>query len=231
MRVVDGPGGAHLVAAMADGAGTAAEGGAGAALACTLAVEAFADMVSGGAAVSALTRDRAEAWLADFQAAAQRRAEAAELTSRDYACTVMVALIGPSQGAFFQIGDGAMVVPRAGEPSGYEWVFWPAAGEFINETWFATAPDARTHLEWALVDGPIDAFAAFTDGLQRLVLHYESRTAHDPFFEQMFGFVEADTPEAALFEPLTTFLRSEAVNARTDDDKSLILASRRGGGQ
>lgn len=224
----EGADGPWLLCAMADGAGTAVEGGQGARLACDLLVKAMSDAVAGGSPLAALDRDGVEAWLDQFHDAVGALAEAAALTPRDFACTLLGALIGPERGVFFQIGDGAMVIPRHGDAEGYEWVFWPAAGEFANETWFATAPDAADHLEWALVKGPIDAFAAFTDGLQHLVLHYESRSAHDPFFRQMFRFLEAAEPEAPLLAPLEEFLASPAVNERTDDDKSLILASRRG---
>lgn len=228
MRVVEGPHGPCLLCAMADGAGTAELGAEGARLACDMALDAMGALVEGGGGAAELDRAWALNWLSAFQTAIQSRADAAGAVPRAYACTVMVALIDDRYGVFFQIGDGAMVIPSAGHRGGYDWVFWPARGEFANETWFATASDAELHLEWALVQGPIEAFAAFTDGLQHLVLHYETRTAHGPFFDQMFGFVEQAEPGSDLEAPLLSFLSSASVNERTDDDKSLILASRRG---
>jgi hypothetical protein len=65
--------------------------------------------------------------------------------------------------------------------------------------------------------------------LQRLALHYEGRTAHAPFFRPMFAPVRAADPGRAetLSTQLAAFLGSQPVNARTDDDKTLVLATRR----
>jgi hypothetical protein len=66
----------------------------------------------------------------------------------------------------------------------------------------------------------------FTDGLQRLLLHYETQTPHIPFFEPVFAQLENAECCARLNEELRSFLDSRAVNQRTDDDKTLVLAAR-----
>jgi hypothetical protein len=77
---------------------------------------------------------------------------------------------------------------------------------------------------------PVDELALFTDGLQMLALHFASRSAHRPFFEPLFTTLrEAANPEA-LGGPLREFLDSPAVNERTEDDKTLVLAIREGRG-
>ena len=61
---------------------------------------------------------------------------------------------------------------------------------------------------------------------QRLALNMASNTPHEPFFAPFFNTLATSTPEQrdALETSLRTFLGSAAVNERTDDDKTLVLA-------
>ena len=60
-----------------------------------------------------------------------------------------------------------------------------------------------------------------------------SQEPHTPFFTPLFRFAasveEDDEKRDAAGEQLAAFLSSERVNARTDDDKSLVLAVRGAG--
>jgi hypothetical protein len=98
-------------------------------------------------------------------------------------------------------------------------------------TYFITDDDWVKHLHFAVRDAHLDDIALMTDGLQRLALRFESCSAHEPFFAPMFQALAAAPSgfASALEPPLIAFLGSEAVNARTDDDKTLILATRREG--
>ena len=89
---------------------------------------------------------------------------------------------------------------------------------------------AADRMAFDLVSGPIDEVALFTDGIKFLVLHYATKTVHAPFFEKMFSPVRASKTEhvdEALSAGLERYLASPAVCERTDDDKTLILATRR----
>jgi hypothetical protein len=70
----------------------------------------------------------------------------------------------------------------------------------------------------------VDEVALLTDGLQSLALRFASREAHGPFFEPMFERLRG--PEQPSESELAAFLGSGPVNARTDDDKTLVLATR-----
>jgi hypothetical protein len=148
---------------------------------------------------------------------------------RDLACTLTVAVILPKWAWFMQIGDGAIIVqPSAADP--FEVVFWPDNGEYANQTYFLTdVPDEHVHVR--LLERPLERVSLITDGLQTLALVLAERQAHPPFFLPMFGTVEAAPDEGelvhlALKETLSQFLDSRPINARTNDDKTLILASR-----
>jgi hypothetical protein len=142
-------------------------------------------------------------------------------------------VVGEAGAAFVQLGDGAIVVADADDADAYCWVFWPQRGEYENVTWFATDPAAAARLDHAFVPRRVDEVALFTDGLQRLALHYASRTAHAPFFRPMFAPVRRAAPGCAegMAGALAAVLASPTVNERTDDDKTLVLATRRGAGE
>ncbi len=146
---------------------------------------------------------------------------------RDYACTVLAAVVGPDWSVFLQIGDGVMVVRSAGDPD-YGWVFWPEDGEYANTTFFVTDERAREHLQFEGSDLDYEEVALLTDGLQRLVLNLGDRTVHQPFFSSMFRALGGPTlvPPGVYADRLGAYLNSDTVNARTDDDKTLVLLKR-----
>lgn len=230
-RILETSGGEPvLVAVASDGAGSALRAEVGSQLACCLVLDAVSALLAEGGSTRDITRPFVEAWLGRFHQEIAAQAEAEELRPRDFACTIVAAVVGLDHAVFFQIGDGAIVVSSADEVDGYSWVFWPATGEYENLTFFATDPEAVSHLELDSVERTIDEVALFTDGLQRLALHYQSRTAHAPFFKPLLSAVSGALPEAAedLSAKLAAYLSSPLINDRTDDDKTLILATRRG---
>jgi hypothetical protein len=214
-----------LILTVADGAGSAAQSREGAALACqTLLAECAAWL----AQATEVERHPAlaESWVQSVQTALTQQAIDAELPIREFACTLLGAVIAVDWALFLQIGDGAMVI-NSGD--GYRPVFWPQGGEYPNETFFVTDTNAAENLECQWLNEPISEIALLTDGLQPLALHYQSRQAHKPFFRPLFQCLR-DYPETGdlleLATALERFLDSPAVNQRTHDDKTLILASR-----
>lgn len=108
-------------------------------------------------------------------------------------------------------------------------VFWPESGKYANMTYFLTDEDAFAHLRIKLFQDAHDEIAMFSDGMQRLALVYESKAAFKPFFEPMFVRLrKSDIAECDMLSgQLALFLNSPKVNERTDDDKTLILATRK----
>ena len=75
--------------------------------------------------------------------------------------------------------------------------------------------------------GAVERAAEFgLDGLQMLALSYAKKVAHQPFFTPMFAALRKVEDPQELIVPMRQWLDSTAVNQRTDDDKTLILATR-----
>jgi hypothetical protein len=224
-------GAAPLVAVVSDGAGSAPLSAIGARTACETVLEECARALALPSGLAALDLDFARHVLARVRTRLARLARRAERPVRDFACTLLFAVVDETRAAFAQLGDGAIVVspdPR-GDGAGFGWVFWPQNGEYVNQTTFATEAGAEERLAFAALEGTVEELALFSDGLQGLVLDGRRRVAHARFFEPMFASVRGAPPghSEALGVALARYLASAAVQARTDDDKTLVLASRR----
>jgi hypothetical protein len=222
--IADLPGRGGLLLACADGAGSALHAEVGAETACRTLAEEASRFAAAGGCIDALTRDTAAAWLDAVRAAIQAEADAASLPTREFACTLVAALVGDASAAFLQIGDGAIVTVSASADA--EVIFWPEQGEYANTTYFVTGVDAHQRLRLDVRATPVHDVALFTDGLQHIALRYETRLPHQPFFDPMFARLRADAQWHGLGSALASFLGSEAISTRTDDDCTLVLACR-----
>ncbi|WP_441252057.1 PP2C family serine/threonine-protein phosphatase [Tardiphaga sp. 71_E8_N1_1] len=226
--LVDAGAGSTLICAISDGAGSAAHSELGSQAAVSTATLLIENYLQTGQAISAIQRETALSWLAQIQTTISNLAVQSGLSPRDFACTLLVAIIGTEHAAFFQIGDGAMVVSEVGD-DGWAYVFWPQHGEYINTTNFVTSTDASKVIEFTSVTRKVESLAVFSDGIESLVLHYASRTVHDRFFNTIVEPVKQVATEGVdgrLSESLARYLNSEKICERTDDDKSLIVATR-----
>ena len=214
-----------LVAAIADGAGSADRAEAGSAFATSHFVDIVCDTFDGGAAPDDFAEILRHA-IRETRLALHLKAGHDDREPDDYASTFLAAILSPAGGAVGQIGDGAVVIS---EPAG-RWrpVHWPDHGEYANTTNFLTQIDALDMLRVASFDAPVRRLAMFSDGLERLVLDFQNRTAHAPFFDSIFsrlGPANGLGHCAQLSQNLSILLVSDKVNARTDDDKSLLCAA------
>jgi len=216
-----------LVAVAADGAGSASCGGEGAVRACNVFVRLVNDHLSAGNTVEQISLDTAKSWISAIQTSLDKEAESVSRKRRDFACTLLGLVIGNSCAACFQIGDGAIVVADSEEYI-YGHVFWPDRGEYANTTHFVTQDEALEHLQFESVNRSIVEAALLTDGLQSLALNYREQVAHEPFFKGLFAPLRnlGAGRSSEMSGSLAEFLSSPRVNEKTDDDKTLILASR-----
>jgi hypothetical protein len=212
-----------LVACVADGAGSSPHSGIGSELACKSIMDSSAAYFDAKASFAELNNDEVLDWCNTARLALSEHAEARERQLRDYASTLCVAIVSDKGSTFFQIGDGAIVARRH---SALGVLFWPQSGEYINTTNFLTSHEFRDHVQiWSAAEGFSDV-ALLTDGLERLALRFDTLTPHPPFFQPFFGALRRATDVEALSRELRRFLQSESVQTKTDDDKTLVLASR-----
>ena len=217
-----------LVAVASDGAGSAARAAVGSRLVCESLVAAASAHFRDGGRLSRLTRKNAVGWIGTIGKALSARARAEGHALRDYSSTLLAAIVGTEAAAFLQIGDGAIVTSDR-LSTGWAYLFWPQHGAFANTTNFVTATDAARRLDFDLSRRRIDEVALFTDGIENLVLHHASRSVHAPFFDDIFKPVresKAKGLDPGLSASLKHYLARAQLAERTDDDKTLILATR-----
>jgi hypothetical protein len=208
--------GTTVVAACADGAGSAELSHLGS----KAAVECFMEVASLEAAP---TREQIESWVDAARARVLDEAAANETASRQLACTLLVAIVGEAWAAFAQIGDGVIVFDG---PEGFDLAFWPDNGEYANTTRFLTEDDYRENLRIDIVERRVNELAVLTDGLQMLALDFTQSKVHGRFFAPLFKAVRDGPDTETLQTSLLEFMNSKRVNDRTDDDKTLLLATR-----
>ena len=216
---------ATFIAAVADGAGSASLAQIGAELAVeVITASSLLGVRAGRQDLDRVLWDGASlARTRIFEEAAARGVEAREL-----ACTLLAVVATPVGGAALQIGDGVMVVRDLGEA--WRWLFWPQKGEYANSTFFLTDDTALDEAKLTPLPYDVQDIAMLSDGLESLALHFATRTAHAPFFRNAFANVYSSQEQGELLglsAALSSFLRSPAVRARTDDDVTLVLATRR----
>lgn len=224
----DSRGNEIFVAIVSDGAGSAANSQAGAKLACETLVRDLKSHFAGGGTLNHLTKDFIGEWVDKFQFLINGFADDAEMKAQDFACTLLASVVGQDRAAYFQIGDGAIIESVSSEKDLYRCVCWPQQGEYANTTNFLTDTDAKEKIFCELKPAIVNEVALFTDGIQSLVLDYRTQSAHSPFFASLFAWLRPRLTGYSheLSESLIQYLNSDKVNARTDDDKTLILATR-----
>ena len=102
--------GCVLVAIVCDGAGSAEHSDVGSRLATKTFLDLIRAFFKDGGVLSAVTREIVLPWTEAVAETLEVVAQDAGHTVRDYACTLLAALIGEHCNAFVQIGDGAIVV-------------------------------------------------------------------------------------------------------------------------
>jgi hypothetical protein len=224
--ITDSNGTEILIAVVSDGAGSAAQSHIGSARACDFWIETISTYLAAGGQCARLAHDFWPRWIDAFQQQIGQIAPAAGFVMNDYACTFVAAVIAPDCAVYFQLGDGA-IIEATGE--NYQVVCWPQQGEYANTTHFLTEANAAQKCFVELRNHVVHEVALFTDGIQNLVLDQRTHTAHAPFFEPLFAWLRprAAGLSAELSESLTVYLNSAKINARTDDDKTLLLATRK----
>lgn len=150
---------------------------------------------------------------------------------RDYAATALLAIVWKDKAAFFQLGDGCIVVDVSNDnPSKLtpSWVFWgDKLSEEVNVTTFVTSDDGWLQSNCSVFPISVTSLAMFTDGIEHGVLDIRTQSPHYRFFEKCFLPLRSLATNSGIREGITEILMSDAIASFSDDDKTLILAIRK----
>lgn len=214
-----------LVAAVADGAGSAELSADGSRIAASAATRSAVRLFR--LHVHPVYEGVLEEILQESVHSARKELEAEarqqRKSLRDFATTLIVAICAPEITGAAQIGDGAMVVTRDDES--YTLFSAPQRGEYANTTNFITSDNWKDTLGIRTRRIGVSRMAMFTDGIQSIALNAASGNApHAPFFDPLFIWAEKQEDTDAAGNGLAAFLSSPRVTARSDDDLTLLLA-------
>jgi Protein phosphatase 2C len=216
-----------LLGAVSDGAGSAKYSDIGAKVAVETALAVMAEQVLQGVAemsYEAISTTASDFLLEMFKqviSALEMTAQKGDYELRDLGCTLLAFMAAPDWIAAAQIGDG-FIVAGDGETHSYRLLFPPDKGEFINETMFITTGKALDYLQVCVHQEPAPFVCAATDGLERVAIRFQDWQPHPPFFQPFVACLsQLDMPDERQAY-LETFLASERLNTKTDDDKTLL---------
>jgi serine/threonine protein phosphatase PrpC len=215
-----------LFAIVSDGAGSAIRGGEGASLSCRTLSSLVRTHYEHNR--SAPSDETIRAWIGIVRARIDEAAQIRGLKPRDFAATIVCALSYEGGTTFIHIGDGCAVYKAINSD---DWVCasWPHHGEYASTTNFIT-DNPEPIVRISRINVQIDVLCLLTDGLERLALEISAQRPHRAFFDGLLRPLAASKMigrDATLSQQLAIYLDSSPINARTDDDKAIILAVRK----
>ncbi len=203
---------------LADGAGSASQARLGAkqAVAAGLDFLVLADLNNDWT-------DLAHDLVRTLQHKLQQTAQENDCSLRDLHCTLQAVVATPKRWAGLQIGDGFVVYQQD-----QRWQCLAGAEQdgYLNETHFITQDDSWDHATLLELPQPPTAWCCSSDGLEHLALQQPGHCPFPGFFNPLQQFINSTNHRKDADAELETWLSSEAVQSRTDDDCSLIVASR-----
>lgn len=214
--------GGVFFAVVADGAGSAPHGAQGAQIAVNAVYRQF-QKDAGMTDIIKCVSDGAREARDKITGTARDKARPVA----EYATTLLVVALGPSGGAALQIGDGLIAYRTA--DSGWAAFMPPQHGEYANTTRFLTDATSEIDAQEICPRNRIVSIAVMSDGLERLAMVTATEEIHAPFLDRLSSPLIAIPHvgrQTGLSKRLEAFLQSDRVRSRTDDDLSIVVATR-----
>ena len=214
--------------AVSDGAGSARHSQHGSRAACTAAVESLNRQLNRNPCIavkqhlllSPLQRAVCNARQKVIHTARRNSPTHPTTAIREYACTIMLAVVSREFIGIAHVGDGCVV---AGDGREWKLLSAPDNGEFANETSFLTDPRNLPRVQVMSHSG-ITCLAVITDGLQDVALSL-GETPFDRFWTPLYNALNKNVkaPADALLESL---LRKVGQSGKATDDCTIAVCIR-----
>jgi hypothetical protein len=217
-----------LVAAVADGAGSAVKSQIGA----QAYVSAVVDRFSAEPDLPTMTD---EAMVASFIDEVNSTTQIlldtgvdegapTEVSRSDFAATIVMVVGHQDGGRFFHVGDGAAIALKLTD-SAEATISKPQNGEYANETYFVTMDDWEDHLRVSSFANTFDTVLLMSDGVTPMAMTKGCEAPFPSFVRPVVEYllkVDSEVGQAALLKTLT----QDKIRAITGDDKTFFWASK-----
>lgn len=208
--------GTRFVACLSDGAGSAAHGLLGAQIVCNRFTQGVAEIMHELSRENCL--EKCKKIVSDIhddlsEIAACMKCDLSELNS-----TLVAVIVMDTFCCTLQLGDSFCVVREACSEK-YTLAAEPQRGEFANETYFVAGKQFHEKLLIQIRDVP-EFITLSSDGLEAIAMMIEEQRPFDPFFSRLESSLRANK---ITDDNLKEWLRSEDIDKRTTDDRSLLL--------
>lgn len=218
-----------IIAAAADGLGSAAHSSLGSRIAAQAAC-AHASHILWQQRRHHADPDALESALNHAILNARTSLEKASRTKRiplpELATTITLLIHTSNTLAAIQIGDGAAVVSTTEDE--YHALLKPDRGEYANETAALTQRRSLQQAKLAIArpHQPVSTIALTTDGLVHITMDAATSEPHNPFYQKMSTWLRQHQGPHHPNSQLANILASGFITDRTKDDVSLFLAVR-----
>jgi len=216
--------GATIIYAISDGAGSARFADEGSVLIVDQAIAFFARLLEENPdqenLIAELDKSDGEYLISVIQDCLKAEANKRAVSDLEFSGTLLVGVFNPLRSRLYQVGDGVWCISKSGILGA---ATWPTQGEFAGQTVFVNSNSFRDSLQFAAIEGSIDYAVGMTDGLERLALELTTKVPHHGFCGPLVSSLNASTNPEHLKLGLETWLQSDRVCDRTDDDKSIVI--------
>jgi Protein phosphatase 2C len=148
---------------------------------------------------------------------------------QEFATTLTVFVAKPTGVAAMQIGGGIVVSRR--QNGDYSLLFSEGAGTQEAEPGFITDHDQADRMRVSVEDGPVAFLCAASAPLDRLSVRRKDGAPQKEFFRPLDRYASTAPDDVEVHRGIRTFLRSDRVHGRLDQDVALALCGYRRQGE
>lgn len=222
-RLCDIQEGLGIIACISDGMGSAKKAEVGSALASETLIDTLTDTLDFTSDDETIIKTIMEAYQSVHERLALEAATTKEDISALNATLMMFMHLEDGRQFTAQVGD-CVAIGKATDDEKYEIIIEPQKGEYANQTYSICSRKSIESVEIKKLKTPYTAIAMMSDGIESFTVNAKTKEVSKGFFDPFFNvFGKPAFDESKVRDSLIRFLRSDRINKRTDDDKTLLL--------